>query len=252
MYELIGLLVEGQNEPLAHTQILRDYRLKLPDFVLSHFDFRHLCLASLKKGFEFGYLANWSQKELLGYGVNAGYIKEDERNSGSAATAESVARQILENRRYEVIGWLRPVNLEEITRPHSATIEAVTDREAIEKARAYAIPHYSWSLRRVNKLWISGRAVIYEDGRVPQLKEDGVFGDYYMAHGVLSDADGHEHMGDEPHSFVLRAITLEDAVRKAQNHFVQYYNWHFGKVEKLEGKEKEELLANLRSQGLVD
>lgn len=252
-FELIGLLAEEENKPLVHTQLLRDDRLRLQEFILPPFSFQHLCLASLGNGFEFKYLAHWIPKVMLPYGKNAGYIREDAQELESSRTPENfIAGQILENRRYEVVGWLKPTDISGITRSHSATIEATADEEAVTNALEYSIPHYSWALRRVNKLGSERRTVIYEDENVKFLKEDDVFGDYYRAYGIISDADGHEHMEDQEHDFILRALTLEDAVKKAQNHSVLYYHWHFGEVKKLEGEEKERVLVNLRRSGSID
>lgn len=152
-------------------------------------------------------------KQLRGYEyADFGTLCGDEfftfKNRGTSV------EELMRRRRHEIIGWLLYSGER---RPHSATIEAPTDDQAVAVARRYSLPPYSWRLRRVHRLDDKVKVPIFDDRTVDDISDDILLGNHYVLVGWLADQSGSEEPDDMPIKYAIRALTDSEAIAKSKH-----------------------------------
>ena len=142
--------------------------------------------------------------------INYGNALESIPGFAPSYTLESV----IKNRGHEIIGWL--LN-EGHRRPHSTTIEAKTDEEAVVLAKGFSLPPYEWQLRRVNRLSANDRQQIFEDASIDDIPEKILLGHGYEVLGWYIDQSGTEEPWDHPLRLRIYAHTDAEAVLKTEH-----------------------------------
>jgi hypothetical protein len=187
---IAGVLTNPQNKAL-HSYIIDkpdiDNCFELSSFQLPHYKWDGRVAKELD-----GY-----QYTMIGSQCGGGYLTE---------FALRDVKELIQKRRHEIIGWL---SIDGIARPHSATIEA-TDSDAVELAKQYSLPPYSWKLKKIYRLDDKVKMLLMDDSSLDEITSETLQGNSYEVLGWYEGDPANYH----PVRNTFHAITDKEAVMK--------------------------------------